>query len=184
MTVFVVKTRSETKGVLSEHDLYILVLFSVYMFCLQFHIFYFTYIFPFTVKVLCLSLHALNFSADDEKKAKREPESSPNTSVEEPKTEVEGGSSGSQGTALKRAYSLSDLNKPNVPRRILPAPPANGNISRLNPHRVLKLKIKLFKLHEPIFSSIIFAPTSNTMLYTTRFSFLFKLFYPNVNYLS
>jgi len=95
------------------------------MFCLQFHIFYFTYIFPFTVKVLCLSLHALNFSADDEKKAKREPESSPNTSVEEAKTEVEGGSSGSQGTALKRAYSLSDLNKPNVPRRILPAPPAN-----------------------------------------------------------
>jgi len=63
--------------------------------------------------------------ADDEKKAKREPESSPNTSVEEAKTEVEGGSSGSQGTALKRAYSLSDLNKPNVPRRILPAPPAN-----------------------------------------------------------
>merc|ERR1719336_2679720 len=63
--------------------------------------------------------------ADDDKKAKREPESSPNTSVEEAKTEVEGGSSGSQGTALKRAYSLSDLNKPNVPRRILPAPPAN-----------------------------------------------------------
>jgi len=31
------------------------------------------------------------------------------------------------GTALRRACSLSDLNKPNVPRRVLPAPP--GNVS-------------------------------------------------------
>jgi len=46
--------------------------------------------------------------------------SSPNTSVDEVKTEGQG-----QGTSLKRAYSLSDINKPNVPRRILPAPPAN-----------------------------------------------------------
>merc|ERR1719319_456975 len=32
----------------------------------------------------------------------------------------------SSSTSLRRACSLSDLNKPNVPRRILPAPPANG----------------------------------------------------------
>ena len=100
-------------------------------------------------------------------KTKREPEnSSPNTSVEEAKTEG-GGSSG--GTALKRAYSLSDLNKPNVPRRILPAPPANGNKIRVNP-RVQSRKFKLFKLHEPIFFDYF---RTNTMLYTTRFSFLF-----------
>ena len=78
-------------------------------------------------------LHAFTISADDEKVAgKKEkrtdktPESSPNTSVEEEaKPEAKGQDS---GTSLKRAYSLSDLNKPNVPRRILPAPPANGNI--------------------------------------------------------
>merc|ERR1740137_441870 len=47
---------------------------------------------------------------------KRIPGSSPKTSPEEPKTDA-------QGTSLRRACSLSDLNKPNVPRRILPAPP-------------------------------------------------------------
>merc|ERR1719435_32693 len=50
---------------------------------------------------------------------RRTPASSPKTSPEEPKTDA-------QGTSLRRACSLSDLNKPNVPRRILPAPPANG----------------------------------------------------------
>jgi len=49
---------------------------------------------------------------------RRSPGSSPKTSPEEPKTD-------GQGTSLRRACSLSDLNKPNVPRRILPAPPAN-----------------------------------------------------------
>jgi len=49
---------------------------------------------------------------------KRTQGSSPKTSPEEPKTD-------GQGTSLRRACSLSDLNKPNVPRRILPAPPAN-----------------------------------------------------------
>merc|ERR1719206_1569973 len=50
---------------------------------------------------------------------RRTPASSPKTSPDEPKTD-------GQGTSLRRACSLSDLNKPNVPRRILPAPPANG----------------------------------------------------------
>merc|ERR1719300_582427 len=54
------------------------------------------------------------------KKRDQTESSSPNTSIEEAKPEGQG-----QGTSLKRAYSLSDLNKPNVPRRILPAPPAN-----------------------------------------------------------
>jgi len=49
---------------------------------------------------------------------KKSPGSSPKTSPEEPKSDA-------QGTSLRRACSLSDLNKPNVPRRILPAPPAN-----------------------------------------------------------
>jgi len=60
---------------------------------------------------------------DEVKKTKKRDQtesSSPNTSIEEAKPEGQG-----QGTSLKRAYSLSDLNKPNVPRRILPAPPAN-----------------------------------------------------------
>ena len=77
-------------------------------------------------------LHAFTISAEDEKIGKKEKrpekslESSPNTSVEdEVKPDAKGQDS---GTSLKRAYSLSDLNKPNVPRRILPAPPANGNI--------------------------------------------------------
>ena len=86
-----------------------------------------------TVWNILLCLHAFTISAEDEKVAgKREkrtektPENSPNTSVEEEaKPEAKGQDS---GTSLKRAYSLSDLNKPNVPRRILPAPPANGNI--------------------------------------------------------
>jgi len=34
-------------------------------------------------------------------------------------------SSSKDGTSLRRACSLSDLNKPSVPRRILPAPPSN-----------------------------------------------------------
>jgi len=50
---------------------------------------------------------------------RRSPGTSAKTSPEEPKTDA-------QGTSLRRACSLSDLNKPNVPRRILPAPPANG----------------------------------------------------------
>jgi len=48
---------------------------------------------------------------------RRPPGISAKASPEEPKSE--------QGTSLRRACSLSDLNKPNVPRRILPAPPAN-----------------------------------------------------------
>ena len=75
-------------------------------------------------------MHAIAISAEDEAVSQREKrtettESSPNTSVEEVKPEAKGQDS---GTSLKRAYSLSDLNKPNVPRRILPAPPAKGNI--------------------------------------------------------
>merc|ERR550534_980321 len=35
--------------------------------------------------------------------------------------------SSKDGTSLRRACSLSDLNKPAVPRRLLPAPPANGS---------------------------------------------------------
>eukprot|EP00092_Neocalanus_flemingeri_P014006 GFUD01015108.1.p1 GENE.GFUD01015108.1~~GFUD01015108.1.p1 ORF type:complete len:974 (+),score=215.91 GFUD01015108.1:67-2922(+) len=61
------------------------------------------------------------FSADESSSSsanRRAPGSSPKTSPEEPKTDA-------QGTSLRRACSLSDLNKPNVPRRILPAPPAN-----------------------------------------------------------
>ena len=71
-------------------------------------------------------LHVIFFLAEEDRKSKREPEteSSPNTSVDEIKDAKDG-----QGTSLKRAYSLSDLNKPNVPRRILPAPPSNGNNS-------------------------------------------------------
>ena len=107
-----------------------LVLFSVFIsseaFCSLFNFYPQCGIFYFC-------LHAFTISAEDEKVAgKREkrtektPESSPNTSVEEEaKPEAKGQDS---GTSLKRAYSLSDLNKPNVPRRILPAPPANGNI--------------------------------------------------------
>ena len=34
--------------------------------------------------------------------------------------------SSKDATSLRRACSLSDLNKPAVPRRLLPAPPANG----------------------------------------------------------
>ena len=77
-------------------------------------------------------MHAFTISAEDdkiggkkEKRPEKSLESSPNTSVEEAKPEAKGQDS---GTSLKRAYSLSDLNKPNVPRRILPAPPPNGNI--------------------------------------------------------
>ena len=44
--------------------------------------------------------------------------------VEEPIVKVE--EDGLGGTSLRRACSLSDLNKPNVSRRILPAPPNNG----------------------------------------------------------
>ena len=82
------------------------------------------------ILVFSLNLHAI-FSADEEQSkvgAKAKPqqaESSPNTSTEEPKAKAD---EKDQGTSLKRAYSLSDLNKPNVPRRILPAPPANGKI--------------------------------------------------------
>ena len=79
-------------------------------------------------------MHAFTISAEDdkiggkkEKRPEKSLESSPNTSVEEAKPEAKGQDS---GTSLKRAYSLSDLNKPNVPRRILPAPPANGNIKQ------------------------------------------------------
>ena len=72
-------------------------------------------------------LHAL-LSAEDEGKPKREPESSPNTSVEEAGAAKPESKEKDGGTALKRAYSLSDLNKPNVPRRLLPAPPSNGNV--------------------------------------------------------
>ena len=105
-----------------------LVLFSVFLlsdaFC-SLPNFYPTWYFLFC-------LHAFTISAEDEKIGKKEKrpekslESSPNTSVEdgEVKPEAKGQDS---GTSLKRAYSLSDLNKPNVPRRILPAPPANGN---------------------------------------------------------
>merc|ERR1711892_1446031 len=60
---------------------------------------------------------------------KRIPGSSPKTSPEEPKTEA-------QGTSLRRACSLSDLNKPNVPRRILPAPPANVSGKKGGSHGV------------------------------------------------
>ena len=79
-------------------------------------------------------MHAFTISAEDdkigggkkEKRTEKSLETSPNTSVEEEaKPEAKGQDA---GTSLKRAYSLSDLNKPNVPRRILPAPPANGNI--------------------------------------------------------
>ena len=72
-------------------------------------------------------MHAL-LSAEDEGKPKREPESSPNTSVEEAGAAKSESKEKDGGTALKRAYSLSDLNKPNVPRRLLPAPPSNGNV--------------------------------------------------------
>jgi len=60
---------------------------------------------------------------------KRIPGSSPKTSPEEPKTDA-------QGTSLRRACSLSDLNKPNVPRRILPAPPANVSGKKGGSHGV------------------------------------------------
>ena len=64
------------------------------------------------------------FPAEDETAAgkPREEESSANTSVEDGKPEA--GEAG--GRSLRRACSLSDLNKPSVPRRILPAPPPNG----------------------------------------------------------
>ena len=39
---------------------------------------------------------------------------------------TKGEEDGSGGTSLRRACSLSDLNKPNVTRRILPSPPNNG----------------------------------------------------------
>lgn len=39
---------------------------------------------------------------------------------------AKGDEDGSGGTSLRRACSLSDLNKPNVSRRILPSPPNNG----------------------------------------------------------
>lgn len=89
----------------------------------------------FYPQIFCL--HALTISAEDdkiggkkEKRPEKSLESSPNTSVEvEAKPEAKGQDS---GTSLKRAYSLSDLNKPNVPRRILPAPPANGNIKQIS----------------------------------------------------
>ena len=42
-----------------------------------------------------------------------------------------GGSSGSVN--LRRACSLSDLNKPNVARRVLPSPPNNGRTSWQQP---------------------------------------------------
>lgn len=60
---------------------------------------------------------------------RRPPGSSPKTSPEEPKTDA-------QGTSLRRACSLSDLNKPNVPRRILPAPPANVSGKKGGSHGV------------------------------------------------
>ena len=101
-------------------------------------------------------MHALTISAEDdkiggkkEKRPEKSLESSPNTSVEnEVKPEAKGQDS---GTSLKRAYSLSDLNKPNVPRRILPAPPANGNIKQISMpmspnqrHKPLKCMINKF----------------------------------------
>ena len=81
------------------------------------------------MSIFTLNLLAI-FSADEESskggaKPKPQTESSPNTSAEEPKAKAD---AKDQGTSLKRAYSLSDLNKPNVPRRILPAPPANGKL--------------------------------------------------------
>ena len=108
-----------------QHDSY-LVLFSVFIlsdtFCSPWII--------FIHATFYFCLHAIAISAEDEAVSQREKrtettESSPNTSVEEVKPEAKGQDS---GTSLKRAYSLSDLNKPNVPRRILPAPPAKGNI--------------------------------------------------------
>merc|ERR1719510_2302743 len=62
--------------------------------------------------------------AEDEATAKPRDEASSgsaNTSVEDSKAET--GEAG--GRSLRRACSLSDLNKPSVPRRILPAPPPN-----------------------------------------------------------
>ena len=70
-----------------------------------------------------LILSCMVFTADESSSSgakRRPPGISAKASPEEPKSE--------QGTSLRRACSLSDLNKPNVPRRILPAPPANGRM--------------------------------------------------------
>ena len=69
------------------------------------------------------------FPAEDETAGKPRDEASSGsapTSVEEGKAEA--GEAG--GRSLRRACSLSDLNKPSVPRRILPAPPPNGKSVR------------------------------------------------------
>ena len=83
-----------------------------------------SYIYHLTHHILFI--FAWFFTADETSSAganRRAPGSSPKTSPEEPKTD-------GQGTSLRRACSLSDLNKPNVPRRILPAPPANGMMNK------------------------------------------------------
>ena len=61
-------------------------------------------------------------AAEEEGASKKREDASSATGAEEAKAEA--GQAG--GSSLRRACSLSDLNKPSVPRRILPAPPANG----------------------------------------------------------
>merc|ERR1719397_182066 len=60
---------------------------------------------------------------------RKEQKSSPKSLAEKtsPASSTSTPSSSKDGTSLRRACSLSDLNKPAVPRRLLPAPPANGS---------------------------------------------------------
>jgi len=60
---------------------------------------------------------------------RKEQKSSPKSPAEKtsPASSTSTPSSSKDGTSLRRACSLSDLNKPAVPRRLLPAPPANGS---------------------------------------------------------
>merc|ERR1719305_1540294 len=60
---------------------------------------------------------------------RKELKSSPKSPAEKtsPASSTSTPSSSKDGTSLRRACSLSDLNKPAVPRRLLPAPPANGS---------------------------------------------------------
>ena len=62
-----------------------------------------------------------DFPAEEESaRQPRDEESSASVEAGKPEASEAGGRS------LRRACSLSDLNKPSVPRRILPAPPPNG----------------------------------------------------------
>ena len=119
-------------------------------------------------------MHAFTISAEDdkiggkkEKRPEKSLESSPTSVEAEAKPEAKGQDS---GTSLKRAYSLSDLNKPNVPRRILPAPPANGNIKQNTMMSTNQRHIPL-KCMRPTN----FAPHWYTALFSDLWCLLFKL---------